>query len=47
METHAFVSCQTRGSDGSARSPDPIMRQPQADLGEKNEPRGSRTGGKS
>ena len=47
METHALVSCQTRGSDGSARSPDPIMRQPQVDLGEKNEPRGRRTGGRS
>ena len=47
METHALVSCQTRGSDGSGRSPDPIMRQPRVDLGEKNEPRGRRTGGRS
>ena len=44
VETSALASCQTRGSDRSACSPDPIVRRPQVDLGEKREPRGRCTG---
>ena len=47
METSASASRRTRGLDRTGRSPDRIMRRPQADLREKCEPRGSCAGRRS